>query len=110
MICFSESNSTKAVEMRVAARAVGDALGTFQASVSIASGAGEYDDFGANDPERWGDYSGCTVDPDDDETFWVSHEVCEIAATGAGSDGRWGTRIARMGAVVAVQLVRFTVE
>lgn len=110
MITYSESNGIKAVDMRVVARFVSDAAGTFQSPIVIASGAGEYDDFAADDPERWGDYSGCVVDPDDDETFWVSNEICETAATGAGNDATWGTRIAEMGAVVPVELMSFTVE
>ena len=75
-----------------------------------ASGAGEYDDFNADNPERWGDYSGAAVDPDDDETFWVSNEICQTAATGAGNDADWGTRIAQMGVVVPVELMSFSIE
>lgn len=110
VISYSESNATKAVDMRVVARFVSDALGTFQAPVVIATGAGEYDDFSADDPERWGDYSGTAVDPDDDETFWVSNEICETAATAAGNNADWGTRIARLGAVTPVELTGFSIE
>ncbi len=110
MIGYSESNGTKAVDMRVAARFVSDAAGSFQAPVVIATGAGEYDDFSGTDPERWGDYSGTALDPDDDETFWVSNEVCETAATAAGDDADWGARIARMGAITPVELTHFSIE
>ncbi len=110
VVTYSESNGTKAVDMRVAARFVSDAAGTFQSPVVIATGAGEYDDFLSDDPERWGDYSNVVVDPDDDETFWVSNEVCQTAVTSSGSDAAWGTRIARLGAVVPVELVEFSIE
>ena len=104
VIGYSESNSAKAVDQRVVARFATDAAGTFQAPVVIATGAGEYDDFlfTGTGAERWGDYSGAVVDPDDDVTFWVSNEVTETAATGAGNDADWGTRIARLGAVPTV--------
>ena len=111
VITYSESNAAKAADMRVVARFVSGAAGTFQAPVVIAAGAGEYDDFLAEDPERWGDYSAVAIDPDDDETFWVSNQVCETAPTAAGSDAVWGTRSARLGAVVVpVELLNFSVD
>ncbi|GJM09336.1 MAG: hypothetical protein DHS20C11_16120 [Lysobacteraceae bacterium] len=110
VIGYSESNGTKAVDMRVAARFVSDPMGSLQPPEVIASGAGEYDDFSGDDPERWGDYSGMALDPDDDETFWVSNEVVETAASGAGDDADWGTRIAQLGAVTPVELIRFSVD
>ena len=102
VIGYSESNGAKAVDQRAAGRFGSDPAGTFQAPVVVATGAGEYDDFSDTDPERWGDYSGTVVDPDDDVTFWVSNEITETASTAAGDDGRWGTRIARLGAVPTV--------
>ena len=110
LICYSDSDSSKAVDMMVTAQFVSDTPGTFQTPVVVASGAGEYDDFNADDPERWGDYSGCTVDPDDDETFWVSNEICQTAVTAAGNDADWGTRISMLGAVTPVQLQSISVE
>ena len=111
VISYSESNGTKAVDFRVVAQHTTATPGTFQAPVVLATGAGEYDDFSTTDPERWGDYSAVAIDPDDDETFWVSNQVCETAATAAGSDAVWGTRIARLGAVVVpVELLNFSVD
>lgn len=112
MICYSESNASTAVSMRAAARFTSDPSGTFQAGVTIATGAGEYDDFFADSTERWGDYSACVLDPDDDETFWVFNEICETAATASGDDADWGTRIAKMGSVVAVpvELSGFSID
>jgi len=111
-INFCQSSSSTAVSMRVATRHSSDPAGTFQTPVLIATGAGEYDDFFTVSTERWGDYSATVVDPDDDETFWVANEICETAATGAGDDAVWGTRIAEMGSVIAVpvELSTFGVE
>ena len=109
VINYSESNSTKAVDMRVVARQSGDALGTFQAPVVLDTGAGEYDDFNADEPERWGDYSGCVVDPDDDETIWVANELCNTAASATGNDATWKTTIAKLGPV-PVELMSFSIE
>ena len=103
IIGYSESNGVKAVDQRVVGRFASDTAGTFQPPVVIATGAGEYDDFFADNPERWGDYSAAVVDPDDDETFWVSNEIAETAATAGGNDADWGTRIARRGPVTRPQ-------
>lgn len=41
---------------------------------------------------RWGDYSGISVDPTDDTTFWVFNEYAALRGTAiSGEDGRWGT-------------------
>ena len=45
---------------------------------------------------RWGDYTGISVDPADDSTFWVYNEYAltrgtVIASVGPHEDGRWGT-------------------
>ncbi|NUN97035.1 MAG: hypothetical protein HUU16_12745, partial [Candidatus Omnitrophica bacterium] len=97
MICYSQSSSTQFVDMRVVSRNPVDTGGTFQSPVVIATSAGEYDDFSTTNPERWGDYSACVIDPDDDKTFWGAHEVVQTARV-SGNDSRWGTRIVKMGA------------
>lgn len=42
---------------------------------------------------RWGDYSGSSVDPSDDETFYIFNEYALTRGTdlGDGELGRWGT-------------------
>ncbi|MCH7910109.1 MAG: hypothetical protein IIB38_10885, partial [Candidatus Hydrogenedentes bacterium] len=72
-----------------------DPLNTFQSSVLVHSSVGEYDDFNASNPERWGDYSATAIDPDDDTTFWIANEYCIVARV-SGNDSEWGTRIAKM--------------
>ena len=59
----------------------------------MAAGVASYvltDSVGRN---RWGDYSGMSVAPDDDRTFWVYNEYALARGTPSdGEDGRWGTR------------------
>jgi hypothetical protein len=41
---------------------------------------------------RWGDYSGISLDPADDVTFWVFNEYASTRGTPTGTeDGRWAT-------------------
>lgn len=110
VIVYSQSSPSQFVDMRAVARNVADTANTFQSPVVIATSAGEYDDFSSDDPERWGDYAACAVDPDDDETFWVAHEIVQTDRV-SGDDSVWGTRIAKLGPVVVpVELSGFSVE
>jgi hypothetical protein len=111
MICYSQSASDQFVDMRVVAHHNTETSPFFQGPQTVKTSAGEYDDFNANNPERWGDYAAAVVDPDDSETFWVANEYCKTARS-AGDDARWGTWIAKMGAVVPVpvQLSGFSVD
>lgn len=109
-VCFSQSSSTQFVDMRVAT--MHPTEGGFSAPVVIATSPGEYDDFGSDPsrPERWGDYSACVVDPDNDEDIWIANEVVQSAVSGAGDDGRWGTRIALIQNIVPVELAVFSAD
>jgi len=41
---------------------------------------------------RWGDYSGSSVDPSDDQTFYIFNEYALTRGTPiSGEEGRWGT-------------------
>jgi hypothetical protein len=60
-----------------------DALGSMGAPVVIANSAGLYGGAGTN---RWGDYFGCEIDPNDGLTFWG---IGMVAAAG----GAWVTHI-----------------
>ena len=95
MIGYSQSFTDQFVDMRAVFRLQADPLNTFQSSVLVHSSVGEYDDFNASNPERWGDYSATVLDPDDDTTFWIANEYCIVGRV-AGDDAEWGTRIARM--------------
>ncbi len=83
-------------------RRVTDVPGTTQTSVIYALGLDCYmrtfagPGLGARN--RWGDYSGLSVDPADDCTFWAFNEYALERGTGTGTSvgctefGRWGTR------------------
>ena len=50
---------------------------------------------------RWGDYSGISVDPVDD-SFWIFNQFADVRGTSlSGQDGRWGTAWARVFCTVA---------
>jgi hypothetical protein len=70
-----------------------DPAGTVQPSVTLASGIDYYVRFFDGTSNRWGDYSGVSLDPVDDSTFWVFIEYALTRGTVIdGEDGRWGTR------------------
>src|SRR3989454_147162 len=71
---------------RLMFRLAGDAAGTMpQGEGSIIDGAGSQT---GSSLSRWGDYSGMSVDPSDDCTFWYTNEY--IPSNGAFN---WRTRI-----------------
>ena len=48
--------------------------------------------FFAGTRNRWGDYTGASVDPNDDKSFWIFNEYAITRGTLiGGEDGRWGT-------------------
>lgn len=61
----------------------GDSLGTTRAPTLVVPGQFTYVGFGGG-LERWGDYSGIALDPADESTFWIFHEVANAA-------GNWRT-------------------
>ena len=81
-------------------RLAGADAGTTQPAAFLASGLAPYVrtfTSGSTGRNRWGDYSGTSVDPSDDSTFWVFHEYASTQGTpttfgGTTEDGRWGTR------------------
>jgi hypothetical protein len=73
-----------------------DAAGTVQPSVVLAAGLDYYIRTFGTTRNRWGDYSGISVDPSDEATFWVFNEYALARGTlSDGEDGRWGTRFGR---------------
>jgi hypothetical protein len=70
-----------------------DPIGTVQPSQTLATGVDYYIRTFGTGRNRWGDYSGMSVDPADDRTFWVYNEYSLARGTSSdGEDGRWGTR------------------
>lgn len=73
------------------------ANGSTRPARTVAAGLDFYiRTFGGSD-NRWGDYSGISVDPADSTTFWVYNEYAIPRGTPAfAEDGRWGTRFAQL--------------
>jgi hypothetical protein len=70
-----------------------DPTGTMQPSQTLAAGVDYYIRTFGTGRNRWGDYSGLSVDPADDQTFWVYNEYALAQGTPTdGEEGRWGTR------------------
>ena len=66
----------------------GDPAGTFRIETSLANGTGVQKAFGW----RWGEYSGMTVDPVDDCTFWMTNAYYTLESE-EFSDFGWLTRV-----------------
>ena len=83
-----------------AGRFVGDPAGTVNPSVVIRAGLDFYvRTFGTPgvDRNRWGDYTGASVDPNDDNSFWIFNEYALTRGSGTPpEDGKWGTVFAHV--------------
>jgi hypothetical protein len=88
-IGYSTSNASSFPSLNYSGRLVGDTLNTLpQTENTLYAGAGSQSGTcGGSNCTRWGDYSGMSVDPTDDCTFWYTNEY--YAATGLV----WKTRI-----------------
>ncbi len=76
-------------------RLTSDAAGTVRASRQLAPGLDYYVRTFGTGRNRWGDYTGTSVDPADDTTFWAFNEYALTRGTllnNSPEDGRWGTR------------------
>jgi hypothetical protein len=82
---YSTSSSSIFPSVAYTGRLAADPLGTLQMESVIVSGAGSQN----GGISRWGDYSGLTIDPIDDCTFWYTNEY--LQTTG---NFNWSTRIA----------------
>lgn len=96
-IGFSRASSSIFIEAVGTSRSAGDAAGTMDPLTVIKAGEDSYvKDFGSGNV-RWGDYSGTSIDPDDD-SCWTLQEYAEEDVGGSADDDRWGTWWARFGA------------
>jgi len=69
-----------------------DAAGTVQSSVTVAAGSDYYVRLLGGPKNRWGDYSGASLDPTNDNLFWLYNEYAMTRGTAfGGEDGRWAT-------------------
>src|SRR5260370_14902381 len=81
---YSVSSSAMNPAIRYAGRVPGDPLNTLQTETSIIEGTGSQ----LPTLNRWGDYSGMSVDPVDDCTFWYTNEYLQTNGT-----FNWSTRV-----------------
>jgi hypothetical protein len=96
---FAASAATIYAGAYVTGREAGDAAGTVQAAQTVKAGVDYYvRTFPPATRNRWGDYSGMSLDPTDDSVFWVFNEYANTRGTiFSGEDGRWGTTWGRSG-------------
>jgi hypothetical protein len=85
---YTKSSASTYTQVWVTGREFGDAPGTLQAELLQRAGLGNYTDGGGcgGACDRWGDYTGMTVDPDGC-TFWYLGQYSD------GGNYNWGTRI-----------------
>ena len=81
---YSESSSTTNPGIYYTGRLATDPLGTMEDEALMMAGAGV-----EQGTYRWGDYSGMSIDPIDDCTFWYTNQYFPISGK-----GNWHTRIA----------------
>ena len=95
-IGFSASSADIYAGAYYTGRLASDPAGTVQTTGTLAAGTDYYYRLFGGSRNRWGDYSGISLDPSDDATFWVYNEYALTRGTVFPSlpteDGRWGTR------------------
>lgn len=89
-VAYSFANEQKKPSIVYTGRLATDPTGTLRDEATLIEGTGVQKAFGF----RWGDYSGISVDPADDCTFWVTNEYFTQASQDF-SDFTWLTRIAK---------------
>lgn len=86
---YSTSSSTLHPGIAYTGRVASDAAGTMpQGETTLITGAGSQSGNILNPGNRWGDYTGMSVDPSDDCTFWYTNQY-----EPANGDFNWHTRI-----------------
>jgi hypothetical protein len=84
-IAYSTSSSTSEPSIRYAGRMFADAVNTLgQGEAVLIAGGGHQ----TSTSGRWGDYSGTSIDPSDNCTFWHTNEYFSATSSSA-----WNTRI-----------------
>jgi hypothetical protein len=73
---YNESSASEYPSVYVTGRSSSDPTGTMQTPVLAKAGTAAYSDFASN---RWGDYSGISVDPSAPGTFWSGAEYSTSA-------------------------------
>jgi hypothetical protein len=94
-IGFSASASTIYGGAYYTGRRAGDPPGTVDPSGTLAAGTDYYVRTFGGPRNRWGDYSGISLDPANEATFWAFNEYAMARGTltlPPLEDGRWATR------------------
>jgi hypothetical protein len=93
-IGFSASAPTIFPGAYFTGRKSSDPWGSMRPAKTLAAGVDWYIRRFGGTRNRWGDYSGMSVNPTDDRTFWVYNEYALTRGPRDrfGDDGRWGTR------------------
>ncbi|MDB5173968.1 MAG: Hemolysin-type calcium-binding repeat family protein [Phycisphaerales bacterium] len=94
-IGFSASGDNLLAGAYYTGRRASDPAGTVENSAAVAEGQDGYVRTFGGGVNRWGDYSGISVDPSDDKTFWIYNQYAltrDPAPDAFGEDGLWGTR------------------
>ncbi len=89
-VAFSSSvaGTNEHAEVAVSGRLSGDALGSLQAPSVAQTSSTAYNLQPAN-PQRWGDYTLVSVDPNDNMTMWTVQEYCNASNS-------WGVRVIQL--------------
>ena len=87
---YNTSSEEKKPSIVYTGKAATDAPGTFRGEQSLIAGTGVQKAFGF----RWGDYSGLSIDPADDCSFWITNEYYTQESEDE-SDFGWLTRIGK---------------
>ena len=85
---YNIGNENKKPSIVYSGRAASDPAGAFRSETTLIEGTGVQTGFGF----RWGEYSGMSVDPADDCTFWMTGEYYTLASQTFSEFG-WLTRI-----------------
>ncbi len=111
-IGFSASASTIYPGCYYTGRLSTDAAGFTRAPDVVRAGVDYYIRTFGGSRNRWGDYSGTSVDPSDDQTFYVFNEYALTRGTDlGGSLGRWGTAFGTVPvSALPVELSSFTAK
>jgi hypothetical protein len=92
---FAASASTIYPGAYYTVRYASDTVGTVQSIEALAEGVDYYIRTFGGGRNRWGDYSGMSLDPDNQATFWVFNEYATTRGTPTNpglEDGRWATQ------------------
>ena len=87
---YSAASDEKKPSILYSGKLAADPPGVFRAEGTLISGTGVQKAFGF----RWGDYSGMTIDAEDDCTFWLTNEYYTQASEDF-SDFTWLTRVGK---------------